>query len=262
MEHELKEVNESLDHRVQERTKELSLLNVQLLGAKSQAEKANHLRSRFFAAISHDLMQPMNAARLFTASMELEARGTVFAELGQNISNSLKSAEHLITDLLDMSRIEAGKMVVSRRELPVMEILEPLKSEFVLLAKESGLTFRAVHSSTWIKTDPILLRRILQNFLTNAFRYVENSELNGKVLLCCRYLNSEQLKIEVRDNGPGIPSAQQALIFSEFKRLSTTGNGLGLGLSIAKGVAQILGAKISLSSSPGQGAVFSVVVPL
>lgn len=262
VEQELKEVNESLEHRVQERTKEFSLLNVQLLGAKSQAEKANHLRSRFFAAISHDLMQPMNAARLFTASMELEASGTVLEELAQNISNSLKSAEHLLTDLLDMSRIEAGQMVVTHRELPVMSIIEPLKSEFDLLANESGLTFRVVDSSAWIKTDPILLRRILQNFLTNAFRYVENIELTGKVLVCCRYLNGGQLKIEVRDNGPGIPSEQQALIFSEFKRLSTTGNGLGLGLSIAKGIAHILDSKISLSSSPGQGAVFSVVVPL
>ena len=262
VENALKEVNESLEHRVQERTKELSLLNVQLLGAKSQAEKANHLRSRFFAAISHDLMQPMNAARLFTASMELEAKGTIHEELAQNISNSLRSAEHLLTDLLDMSRIEAGKMAVNFRNLPVMDVLEPLKSEFSLLSREDGLVFRVVKSDAWIKTDPVLLRRILQNFLTNAFRYVESTNTSGKVLVCCRYMKNQQLKIEVRDNGQGIPQNKQAIIFAEFERLSTAVNGLGLGLSIAKGIAQILGAKISVSSSPGEGAVFSVIVPL
>ncbi|KEI71569.1 PAS domain-containing hybrid sensor histidine kinase/response regulator [Endozoicomonas elysicola] len=262
VEHALKEVNESLEQRVQERTKELSLLNVQLLGAKSQAEKANHLRSRFFAAVSHDLMQPMNAARLFTASMELEARGTVHEALAQNISNSLRSAEHLLTDLLDMSRIEAGKMAVNLRELPVMDVLEPLKSEFSLLSRENSLMFRVVSSNKWIKTDPVLLRRILQNFLTNAFRYVESTKLSGKVLVGCRFLSSQQLKIEVRDNGQGIPLKKQTLIFAEFERLSTAVNGLGLGLSIAKGMAEILGARISLSSSPGKGAVFSVVIPL
>ncbi|WP_257283534.1 PAS-domain containing protein [Endozoicomonas sp. SESOKO1] len=262
VEQALKEVNESLEHRVQERTKELSLLNVQLLGAKSQAEKANHLRSRFFAAISHDLMQPMNAARLFTASMELEAKGTVHEELAQNISNSLRSAEHLLTDLLDMSRIEAGKVAVNLRDMPVMQVLDPLKSEFSLLSKEGGLIFRVASSNTWIKTDPVLLRRILQNFLTNALRYVENAGRTGKVLLGCRFIKKQQLRIEVRDNGQGIPQDKQALIFAEFERLSTAVNGLGLGLSIAKGIAQILDAKISVSSSPGQGAIFSVVVPL
>ncbi|MGO0306755.1 PAS domain-containing hybrid sensor histidine kinase/response regulator [Endozoicomonas acroporae] len=262
VEQALKEANESLEHRVQERTKELSLLNVQLLGAKSQAEKANHLRSRFFAAISHDLMQPMNAARLFTASMELEAKGTVHEELAQNISNSLRSAEHLLTDLLDMSRIEAGKVAVNLRDVLVMEVLEPLRSEFSLLSKENGLMFRVVSSDRRIKTDPVLLRRILQNFLTNAFRYVANTHKTGKVLLGCRFINNQQLRLEVRDNGLGIPKDKQALIFAEFERLSTAVNGLGLGLSIAKGIAQILEAKISLSSSPGEGAVFSVVVPL
>lgn len=102
----------------------------------------------------------------------------------------------------------------------------------------------------------------MQNFLTNAFRYVETPDRTGKVLLGCRFINNQQLRLEVRDNGQGIPQDKQALIFAEFERLSTAVNGLGLGLSIAKGIAQILEAKIFVSSSPGEGAVFSVVVPL
>ncbi len=276
VEQALQEVNESLELRVAERTHELSLLNRQLLKAKSQAERANHLRSRFFAAISHDLMQPMNAARLFSAALELEAKDSGQQELAHNISTSLKSAEHLITDVLDMTRLEAGqeagKMVVNSREFPIMEVLKPLESEFSLLAHNRPLRFRVKTSNVWVRTDPMLLRRVLQNFLTNAFRYVEpvggaeggemQAKAQPKVLLGCRYLHNEQLMIEVRDNGAGIPKAQQALIFSEFKRLSTVPNGLGLGLSIAKGIAHILDARLTLKSSPGNGSVFAITVPV
>ncbi|WP_299734379.1 PAS domain-containing hybrid sensor histidine kinase/response regulator [uncultured Endozoicomonas sp.] len=260
VEEELKNVNERLEQRVRERTKALSLLNVQLLGAKSQAEKANNQRSRFFAAISHDLMQPMNAARLFTSSMEIEAKGTSLETLANNINNSLQSAEHLLTDLLDMSRIEAGKMTVSRRELPVSEVLDTLRAEFEWLAKDSGIVFRVHNSQSWICTDPVLLRRVLQNFLTNGFRYAGHYEAVGKIVIGCRHLNDGRLAIEVRDNGPGVPANKQKIIFSDFQRASSTGNGLGLGLSIARGISRILESPISLKSEPGKGAIFSIAV--
>ena len=261
VEQALKEVNESLEFRVNERTKELSLLNVQLLKAKSQAEKANDQRARFFAAISHDLMQPMNAARLFTASLELEAKGSPQEPLAMNISSALQSAEHLLTDLLDMSRIEAGKMAVNCREVPIMKVLAPLKSEFALLAKAKGVTFRLATSDVWVNTDPVLLRRVLQNFLTNAVRYVGSDTQMGKVILGCRYLNDQRVRIEVRDNGPGIAQDKQQMIFSEFRRASSVGNGLGLGLAIAKGISRIIHGEIQVASEPGRGAVFSISVP-
>ncbi len=271
VEQKLTEVNESLELRVQERTKELSVLNLQLLRAKSQAERANKLRSRFFAAVSHDLMQPMNAARLFASSLELaafEQRNESQDEsesdievLVRSVSSSLKSAEELLTDLLDMSRLEAGKLQSSVRDFPLAEIFAPLKVEFSLLASEQGIEFRLPDHPGWVTSDPVLLRRILQNFLTNAYRYGRNIEQQNRVLLAVRR-SAKGLRIEVRDNGPGIPAEKQELIFAEFQRLEQDSKGLGLGLAIAKGIASMLGHKILLSSDIGKGTVFSVTVPM
>ena len=257
----LKEMNESLELRVQERTKELSILNLQLLTAKSQAEKANHARSRFFAAVSHDLMQPMNAARLFASSLELSAGEGENGDLARHISSSLKSAEDLLTDLLDMSKLEAGKLKSSVRDMSLNEVLDPLKNEFNLLVHNRNIKFRIHNHSGWVRSDPILLRRILQNFLTNAFRYGVKGRSPGRILLCCRRSEKGYVRIEVRDNGFGIPEDKQQLIFSEFQRLESDSKGLGLGLSIAKGIAIMLGHKIQLRSIEGKGTVFSVIVP-
>ena len=261
VENALKEMNESLEQRVEERTKELSVLNQQILNAKSQAEKANLARSRFFVAVSHDLMQPMNAARLFASSLELSAPEGETEELARHVSRALKSAEDLLTDLLDMSRLEAGKLKSSVRDLPLAEILEPLKNEFSLLVQGRNIKFRIHCHPGWVRSDPILLRRILQNFLTNAFRYGVKGRSPGRILLCCRRAGENQIRIEVRDNGFGIPADKQQLIFSEFQRLESDSKGLGLGLSIAKGIAGMLGHKIQLRSVEGRGTVFSITVP-
>ena len=258
VERELKDVNESLEHRVQERTLELSELNSKLTTAKSQAEFANRSKSRFFAAVSHDLMQPMNAARLFAASLESSALPDDAHTLTTHLSSSLESAEQLLKDLLDMSRLEAGKLRASIREFSLSEVLGPMKSEFDLLARQEGLTFKLISSSSWVKSDPNLLRRILQNFLTNAFRYSGRNDQSGAVMLVVRRVKNNQIRIEVRDNGPGIPENKQELIFSEFERLHQGGKGLGLGLSIAKGIADVLGHTLQLRSIPGKGTVFSV----
>ena len=256
VEQALKDVNESLEQRVEVRTRELHVLNQQLLEAKAQAESANRSRSRFFAAVSHDLMQPMNAARLFAASLEASDQSPEARQLTMHLSGSLHAAERLLKDILDMSRLEAGKLRATIREFSLTEVLKPLESEFRLQATDEALDFRMLGSQNWVKTDPNLLRRILQNFLTNAFRYCDSE--NGRVMMNVRHWPHNRLCIEVRDNGSGIPEEQQELIFTEFQRLRQDSQGLGLGLAIAKGVADVLGLSLGVRSRIGQGTVFSV----
>ncbi|WP_252176072.1 PAS-domain containing protein [Endozoicomonas sp. 4G] len=255
----LKEINESLEQRVEARTSELHCLNRELMSAKGAAERANRLRSKFFAAISHDLMQPMNAARLFASSLDSSLTDIEHRQLSSHLNSSLQSAEELIKDLLDLSRLEAGKLKANFRDFPLAEILDPLQAGFDLLAQENHLNFRVVQSSVWVHSDPVLLTRVLQNFLTNAFRYCNPQQ--GRVMLCCRK-RSQELCIEVRDNGSGIPEALQSVIFGEFERLHQGGKGLGLGLAIARGIAAVLHQPIELRSREHSGTTFSIRVPL
>ncbi|MGI9279289.1 MAG: hybrid sensor histidine kinase/response regulator [Endozoicomonas sp.] len=259
VEHALQDINESLEQRVQERTRELFDLNRELMRAKGQADRANRLRSRFFTAVSHDLMQPMNAARLFAASLESSVTDAQNQELIRHLGSSLKAAEELLKDLLDMSRLEAGQLIAEVREFPLSELLDPLKTEFERLAGEEGQVFRLVGSKLWVRSDPVLLRRILQNFLTNALRYCRTD--GGRVMLGCRR-RGNTLVVEVRDNGQGIPVEKQELVFAEFQRFHTDGKGLGLGLAIARGVAELLGHSLSVRSRPGAGTVFTVSLPV
>lgn len=261
-EQDLLEANEGLEQRVEERTRELSQLNQALGEAKGNAEAANQSKTRFLAAVSHDLMQPLNAARLFSASLAhqqdalpLEAR-----ELVRHLDSSLRSAEDLIADLLDISRLESGRITPERNQFPLAQLFEALGTEFKVLAQEQGVDFRMVPSRLRIDSDPRLLRRVLQNFLTNAFRYAR-----GHVLLGARR-EGNSLRLEVWDRGPGIPEDKRKVIFEEFKRLDShqtrAEKGLGLGLAIADGLCRVLHHHLEVRSWPGKGSVFSVTVPL
>jgi Na+/proline symporter/signal transduction histidine kinase len=258
----LTEANEGLEQRVSERTQELSQLNVALTEAKGTAEAANQSKTRFLAAVSHDLMQPLNAARLFSAALSHQDDGlsSEAQKLVQHLDSSLRSAEDLISDLLDISRLENGKINPDRKPFAVNELFDTLGAEFKALAQEQGLTFRVRGSHLRIDSDIKLLRRILQNFLTNAFRYAK-----GPVLLGVRRRGGE-LCLEVWDRGPGIPEDKQQVIFEEFKRLDShqtrAEKGLGLGLAIADGLCRVLGHTLRVRSWPGRGSVFSVRVPL
>ena len=258
----LTEANEGLEQRVSERTQELSQLNVALTEAKGTAEAANQSKTRFLAAVSHDLMQPLNAARLFSAALSHQDDGlsSEAQKLVQHLDSSLRSAEDLISDLLDISRLENGKINPDRKPFAVNELFDTLGAEFKALAQEQGLTFRVRGSLMRIDSDIKLLRRILQNFLTNAFRYAK-----GPVLLGVRRRGGE-LCLEVWDRGPGIPEDKQQVIFEEFKRLDShqtrAEKGLGLGLAIADGLCRVLGHTLRVRSWPGRGSVFSVSVPL
>ncbi len=258
----LTEANEGLEQRVTERTHELSQLNVALTEAKGTAEAANQSKTRFLAAVSHDLMQPLNAARLFSAALSHQDDGLSgeAQKLVGHLDSSLRSAEDLISDLLDISRLENGKINPNRQPFAINELFDTLGAEFRVLAQEQKLEFRVRGSALRVDSDIKLLRRILQNFLTNAFRYGK-----GPVLLGVRR-HKEQLSLEVWDRGPGIPEDKQQVIFEEFKRLDShqtrAEKGLGLGLAIADGLCRVLGHTLRVRSWPGRGSVFSVSVPL
>ncbi|WP_418139296.1 NahK/ErcS family hybrid sensor histidine kinase/response regulator [Oceanimonas smirnovii] len=255
----LKDANVMLEQRVAERTQELSAVNEQLLEANRQAELANASKSRFLAAVSHDLMQPLNAAKLFASSW-LETSGDEESRrLAGHIDRSLTAAEELIGDLLDMSRLESGKLVPKFQDFPIKELFDTLKAELGVLAEQQGGAFSVVSSRLGVYSDPRLLRRILQNFLTNALRYSNG----GHIVLGLRRAG-DQVRIEVWDNGPGIPADKLDVIFDEFMRLEPGQRhqqGLGLGLAISQGLAGILGHKLGVHSEEGKGSVFSVTLP-
>jgi signal transduction histidine kinase len=258
----LTEANEGLEQRVAERTHELSQLNQALTDAKGVAESANQSKTRFLAAVSHDLMQPMNAARLFSAALSHQEEGLnpEAQKLVQHLDSSLRSAEDLISDLLDISRLENGKITPDIKPFALNDLFDTLGNEFTAQAQEQGLSFRVRGSRLRVSSDIKLLRRILQNFLTNAFRYAK-----GPVLLGVRRRGGE-LCLEVWDRGPGIPADKLQVIFEEFKRLDShqtrAEKGLGLGLAIADGLCHVLGHTLQVRSWQGKGSVFSVSVPL
>jgi Na+/proline symporter/signal transduction histidine kinase/ActR/RegA family two-component response regulator len=256
------ESNETLEQRVDQRTRELSEALVAQEQAKRQAEAANQSKTRFLAAASHDLLQPLNAARLFTSALRHQPDLDTEAEnLVERIDTSFKAAEDLLDALLEASRLDAGKYQADVSAVAISEVIEPLKHQFAVQAASRGLELSFFESRAWVRTDPQLLRRILQNFLSNALRYTRN----GTVLLGVRHLRDDWLRIEVRDSGPGIAPEQQPRIFDEFRRGSQVSpwgeKGLGLGLSICERMARLLGHRLSVRSQLGHGCVFAVDLP-
>lgn len=246
---ELMQINETLEQRVVERT---ALLET----AKRDAEHANDAKSRFLAAIGHDLLQPLHAAHLLTDALQQRSAGEQ-ADLARQIGGALDSTTDLLATLLDMSRLEAGGLVPEPRDFPLSDVLDPLVEQFRAIAANRGLRLRYVPTRAWVHSDPQMLRRVLQNFLANALRYTTH----GSVLLGVRRTR-DGLQIAVHDTGPGIALSQQDVIFEEFRRGDeVSGQGLGLGLAIAKRISGLLGTKIALRSAQGQGSVFSITVP-
>lgn len=256
----LKQANVILEARVAQRTQELSSMNQQLILATTEAEDANQSKSRFLAAVSHDLMQPLNAAKLFAASL-LDSRLSDEQQfLAAKLDKSLFSAEEIISDLLDISRLESGKVEVRNERFMVGNLLEHLHAEFQPIADQQQVRLRIRACPNAVFTDSKLLRRILQNFLTNAIRYTPD----GSVLLAARK-RGQWLRVEVWDNGPGIDEDKQQQIFEAFQQVDNgraSKEGLGLGLAIAKGFAELLGLPIGVHSRVGNGSMFHVSMPL
>ncbi len=251
---QLREINETLETRVAERTAAAD-------EAKRAAERADQAKSRFLASASHDLVQPLNAARLFVASIDADSLPAEAALRVRQVGDSLTAAESLLGALLDISRLDAASQELSCEHVELARVLDPLAAEFAALAQSRGLDFRRVPSRAVVYTDPRLLRRVLQNFLSNAVRYTRS----GRVLIGCRRAGTA-LRIEVWDTGPGIAPALQQAVFEEFRRLDTEAaggeRGLGLGLAIAERLARLLGHPLGLRSWPGRGSVFTITVPL
>lgn len=259
-ERQLQEMNETLESRVQLRTQELTQVNLALQDAKAGADRANEAKTRFLAAASHDLVQPLNAARLFVGSIARKELPAAADALIAQVEQSLGSAENLIAGLLDISRLDAQAQEVKLEHFAAEKLLLPLAAEFELIARAHGLQFSWVRSSAVLYSDPRLLRRILQNFLSNAVRYTAR----GRIVFGGRR-TAAGLRIEVWDQGPGIAEGRQREIFEEFRRLQVRDahgeRGLGLGLAIAERIAQVLGHPLALRSWPERGSVFSVTVP-
>ncbi|HET9033483.1 MAG TPA: PAS-domain containing protein, partial [Dokdonella sp.] len=247
---ELKRVAETLEQRVVERT-------AQLDSARQEAEKANLAKSRFLAAISHDLAQPLNAAHLFTHALLQRLNHDEYRESVLNIDGALTSAESLLGGLLDISRLDGGRTRASVEAFAIDEWLRGLAAEFSVLAEERGLQLDYVGSRVWVRSDAQLLRRVVQNFLANAVRHTRS----GRILLGCRR-RGKHLSIEVWDTGPGIAVADRELIFEEFRRLGHSGEGLGLGLAIAERIARLLKHRLRVNSKVGLGTVFAIEVPM
>ena len=256
----LERANETLERRVRERTEELTRLNAALARAKAEAEEANISKTRFLAAASHDILQPLNAARLYVTRLVERQGSSEDARLVANIDASLEAVEEIMGALLDISRLDTGAMKPDVTNFRIDEILRQLELEFAPLAREKGLKLTFVPCSLSVRSDWRLLRRLLQNLVSNAVKYTPR----GRVLVGCRR-RGERLRIDVWDTGLGIPSSEHRAIFEEFHRLdqgARVARGLGLGLSIVERIARMLGHKIDLKSVPGRGSHFSVEVPL
>ena len=257
---ELERANESLERRVQERTEELTRLNSELGRAKAQADEANISKTRFLAAASHDILQPLNAARLYVTSLVERQRNGDDAQLVGNIDASLDAVEEIFGTLLDISRLDAGAMKPEIVSFRIDELLRQLEVEFKPTAQEKGLALTFVPCSLTVKSDRRLLRRLLQNLVSNAIKYTPS----GRVLVGCRRKRG-RLRILVCDTGLGIPASKKHVVFKEFQRLdqgAKVARGLGLGLSIVERIARVLDHKIALTSTLGKGTEFAVEVPL
>ena len=263
---ELEDAKANLEQRVQERTAELSEANESLqreneLRARIEQElhEVHAGKSRFLAGASHDLLQPINAARLLSSTL-LRRHGDEAPPELKHIDSALTSAETLISHLREISRLDSGRLEPSISNVCVANVLEKLVNEFRMTAERRGIRLAYRPTTLWVRTDPNLLRRVIQNFLSNAINYSRE----GRVLVGCRRSRGS-VSIQVWDTGPGITETDQKRIFDEFERLKTDATrdvqGLGLGLPIAMRIARLLEHPLECRSTPGRGSLFALTVP-
>ncbi|MFD1328351.1 NahK/ErcS family hybrid sensor histidine kinase/response regulator [Mycoplana ramosa] len=256
----LKLANETLELRVDERTAELTRVNTELAEARAAAEEANLGKTRFFAAAGHDILQPLNAARLYSTSLVERLGDSENRQLIQNIDSSLESVEAILGAVLDISRLDTGAMKPRLETVRLDDLLKRIETDFAPMARAKNLTLKVVASSLAVRSDPNLLRRLVQNLVSNAIKYTNS----GKVLVGVRRRRGHA-SIQVFDSGIGIPSSKFRTVFKEFIRLdegARTAPGLGLGLSIVDRISRVLGHPVDLQSTPGKGTSFRVRVPI
>jgi len=225
-----------------------------------QLELANTYKSRFLAAASHDLRQPLHALNLFVGQLQPETDPVERKRLVTRVDAAIQAMNELFNALLDVSRLDAGVLEPNLTSFPIEQLLMRVESTFAETAREKGLRLRVVPSGAWARSDFILLERILFNLVSNAVRYTTR----GGIVVGCRR-NGESLHLEVYDSGPGIPEDQQQHIFREFYQVSPPEQdrrgGLGLGLAIVERLGQLLDHPVDVISRPGKGSRFAVSVP-
>ncbi len=257
----LKQANETLEQRVTERTSELTRVNHALGQARAEAEEANIGKTRFFAAAGHDILQPLNAARLYSSALvERMTPADRNGPLVRNIDSALESVEAILGAVLDISRLDTGAMKPQLETIALDDLLRRIATDYEPMAREKNLTFVVMPTSLRVRSDANLLRRLVQNLVSNAIKYT----ISGKVLVGARR-HGGRVSIEVHDSGIGIPAAQFETVFKEFARLdegAKTATGLGLGLSIVDRISRVLDHPVQLASRPGRGTIFRVDLPL
>jgi len=244
---QLEESYATLERKVAERTQDL--------------EYANAAKSRFLAMASHDLRQPLHALGLFVAHLRMPLKPGERAKTIEQVDAAVREMTEMFNALLDISKLDAGVLVPKIVEFSIARLLQKIGTTFDQTAREKGLRLRVMRSDAWVRSDALLLERILLNLVSNAMRYT----LRGGVIVGCRR-RGEMLRIEVWDSGPGIPEDHRQNIFGEFFQLPTSERdrygGLGLGLAIVDRLRQLLNHEIELTSTVGRGSRFTILVPM
>jgi Signal transduction histidine kinase len=259
-EQQLEQVNQTLERRVEERTAALRQVNAELEVARAKADASNHDKTRFLAAASHDLLQPLNAARLYTSTLIERAKSTAFADLANSIEASLTAVEDIMSALLDISRIDSGALKPAPTPMQAQDLLRKTEVEFAPMARERSISLRMVPTGATVLADRALLGRIVQNLVSNAIKY---TPVGGKVLVGLRK-RGNRWRLDVVDTGIGFNKDQHKLVFAEFSRLergARMAQGLGLGLSIVQRLVAALGLTLELDSREGHGSRFSIYLP-
>lgn len=238
----------------------LAQRNRELAERNREVERANLAKSRFLAVASHDLRQPLHALNLFVAQLRDQADPIERTRLVARVDAAIDSMNELFNALLDISKLDAGVLAPDISEFPVGHLLGRLEATFAATAREKGLRLRVVQSGTWVRSDAILLERILLNLVSNAIRYTSR----GGIVVGCRR-RGDRVRLEVWDSGIGLAEDQHRNIFGEFYQVGSPAPGqragLGLGLSIVDGLCRLLDHPIDLASRPGAGSRFAVSVP-
>ena len=256
----LEQAMTSLEVRVEERTAALMRVNSELDAARKKADAANRDKTRFLAAASHDLLQPLNAARLYTATLLERAGDGEMGSLARSIETSLNAVEEIMSALLDMSRIDSGALKPQPAPFPVRDLLQKIAVEFGPTAREKSIRLTIVDSAAVVHADRAMVARIIQNLVSNAIKYTRRG---GAVLVGCRG-RGNRVRLDVIDTGIGFSRDQHGLLFAEFSRLeqgARMAQGLGLGLSIVERLVSAMGLTIDLDSAEGKGSRFSLYLP-
>ena len=256
----------ALEQEVQARTRDLeraladlSERNRELAVARAAAEEANRSKTRFLRAASHDLLQPLSAAKLFLSALKDTALDDFQSELALRLSGAFESVEELMHAVLDISRLDSERIEFQRKPVDLGGLFRRLAIEYAPMAESKGLKLTFAPTSAVVLSDSVFLRRIAQNLVSNAIKYTDQ----GGVLVGVRKRGARAW-LEVRDTGVGIAAGDRARVFDEFQRIAREGGapGMGLGLSIVRRACLKLGHPIALDSQPGRGTVFSVGLPL